>query len=426
MRKLRYGFLLLLLACLAGALLTASADNYVDQNGVIPDQNVYWGTQETTYQQILNSHMSRITQYESRVILYNDTDDQVPCRPVGFTDITGDSIPELIFMEIANGGRGDLYVYSSNGSSTRCVLYVPGIAYPDYDYWLGFDIYLSSNGGGTLVIEHYQLEKPWVLQLAYNGQRYNLTNYYTIDEDHTGIGYDQHYRNGQLISYFEYDSALEALRNSKTRIVSEYFGPNNAYYGFAYTWNGAIQALGGGGSGQPSASYGYVRVTHNLVNFRRTPNGEVFYEVTLNTVWPVTGPTVNNGGYAWYPVSVNGQAGYLRGDCVVKLTDAEAAAWQSGQTGPTAPPSAGKAVYGLTIDKLATRKGPGTQYEGGGTYNVKGQYIQVLAKAYDKRNGIWWVKCVIPYHGEQRILWTGYKRFDHSTLSLDQLPEEKW
>ena len=83
-------------------------------------------------------------------------------------------------------------------------------------------------------------------------------------------------------------------------------------------------------------------------------------------------------------------------------------------------------LFGLTIDKLATRKGPGTQYEGGGTYSVKGEYIEVLAKAYDKRNGIWWVKCVIPYHGEERILWTGYKRFDKDTLPLDLIPEEVW
>ena len=50
----------------------------------------------------------------------------------------------------------------------------------------------------------------------------------------------------------------------------------------------------------------------------------------------------------------------------------------------------------------------------------------MLAKAYDKKNGIWWVKCVIPYKGEERILWTGYKRFDKTTLSLDDLPEEVW
>ena len=83
-------------------------------------------------------------------------------------------------------------------------------------------------------------------------------------------------------------------------------------------------------------------------------------------------------------------------------------------------------VYGYTVDKLATRKGPGTQYEGGGTYSVKNQWIKVLAKAWDKRNSIWWVKCEIPYHGEIRVLWTGWKRFDHSTISLDQLPEETW
>ena len=83
-------------------------------------------------------------------------------------------------------------------------------------------------------------------------------------------------------------------------------------------------------------------------------------------------------------------------------------------------------VYGLTIDKLSTRTGPGTQYSEGGTYSVKGQWIKVLAKAWDKRNGIWWVKCEIPYRKEIRVLWTGWKRFDNSTISLDDLPEETW
>ena len=91
---------------------------------------------------------------------------------------------------------------------------------------------------------------------------------------------------------------------------------------------------------------------------------------------------------------------------------------------PTAAPNPGGAIYGLTINKLATRTGPGTQYAEGGTYNVKGQYIQVLARAYDTRNGIWWVKCVIPYKGENRVLWTGYKRFDHSQLPLESIPIE--
>lgn len=79
-------------------------------------------------------------------------------------------------------------------------------------------------------------------------------------------------------------------------------------------------------------------------------------------------------------------------------------------------------VYGLAIQRLATRKGPGTQYAGGGTYNVKGQYIQILSRAYDKKNGTWWVKCVIPYRGKERVLWTGYKRFDQDQLPLESIP----
>ena len=81
-------------------------------------------------------------------------------------------------------------------------------------------------------------------------------------------------------------------------------------------------------------------------------------------------------------------------------------------------------LYGLAIQKLATRKGPGTTYQEGGTYEVAGQYIRVISRAWDKRNGIWWVKCEIPYRNETRILWTGYKRFDSSTLPLESIPVE--
>ncbi|MBR3335200.1 MAG: hypothetical protein IKG23_12995 [Clostridia bacterium] len=98
----------------------------------------------------------------------------------------------------------------------------------------------------------------------------------------------------------------------------------------------------------------------------------------------------------------------------------------AGATQAPQPQYRNREIYGLTIDKLATRKGPGTQYDGGGTYNIKNQYVKVLAKAWDSRNGIWWIKCEIPYKKEIRVLWTGYKRFDHSSFNLDDLPEEVW
>ena len=96
--------------------------------------------------------------------------------------------------------------------------------------------------------------------------------------------------------------------------------------------------------------------------------------------------------------------------------------FMSGDGGGSGPQ--GGALYGLAIMKLATRSGPGTQYSEQGTYFVEGQYIRVLSRAWDSRNEIWWVKCEIPYGNGVKILWTGYKRFDSSTLPLSSIPIE--
>jgi len=81
-----------------------------------------------------------------------------------------------------------------------------------------------------------------------------------------------------------------------------------------------------------------------------------------------------------------------------------------------------KELWGIAIDKLSTRSGPSTTYDDMGTYSVQGQRIRVYCRAWDDRNDIWWVKVAIPYHGETRILWTGYKRFDKSSLPLEDIP----
>ena len=90
---------------------------------------------------------------------------------------------------------------------------------------------------------------------------------------------------------------------------------------------------------------------------------------------------------------------------------------------PAATPQPEKTgLWGLTIDKLSTRSGPSTTYEDMGTYSVKDKWVRVYCRAWDKRNGIWWVKVAIPYKGETRILWTGYKRFDKTSLPLESIP----
>ena len=171
MKRVLSIFLFLLMLCAAAAQAT-EPDGYVATGGRITDQQIYSGAWQQAYMQILNSHSNAIHAYQARTLEYyiDDYTVQVPCKPVSLADMTGDGIPELIFMEDANGMRGDLYIYSTDGTATRCALYVPGITRIGYDdAGMNFDIYLSSANGGTLVLEYDEYEWPWVLQLTRNG-----------------------------------------------------------------------------------------------------------------------------------------------------------------------------------------------------------------------------------------------------------------
>ncbi len=76
-------------------------------------------------------------------------------------------------------------------------------------------------------------------------------------------------------------------------------------------------------------------------------------------------------------------------------------------------------LYGYVTERLSTRSGPGTVYSETGSYNnTLHSWVQVRSRAWDSRNGIWWVEVLI---GDQ-WLWTGYKRFDSTSLPLESIP----
>ena len=116
--------------------------------------------------------------------------------------------------------------------------------------------------------------------------------------------------------------------------------------------------------------------------------------------------TAFDSGELWFSNPVTGSTGTVN----------------TGSAGFMPSPTEEPAIYALAIKKLATRTGPGTQYEEGGTYSVKDEYIRILSRAYDKRNGIWWVKCEIPYKKQIRVLWTGWNRFDENSANLEEIP----
>ncbi len=78
-------------------------------------------------------------------------------------------------------------------------------------------------------------------------------------------------------------------------------------------------------------------------------------------------------------------------------------------------------VWATANDKLATRTGPGTQYDEPGTFNVNGQSMKILSKAFD--GNIWWLQVEIRTSRGTAWAYTGLKRFNN--VNLDQIPEEK-
>ena len=80
-------------------------------------------------------------------------------------------------------------------------------------------------------------------------------------------------------------------------------------------------------------------------------------------------------------------------------------------------------VTGTLSMKLATRTGPGTEYDEPGSFLSAGKKVTVLSKAYDQRNEIWWVQVEFSEAGSTYRAYTGVKRF--SGLNLNQIPEEK-
>ncbi len=115
-------------------------------------------------------------------------------------------------------------------------------------------------------------------------------------------------------------------------------------------------------SANPSAvtTYGYVMVTKSQVNFRSAPGGGTIGTLDKNTVWPMIGAEQAQGGYTWYPISMNGTNGFVRGDCSFRLSAEQQAQYLSGKAvtgGAPAGTGSGTTKYiQTTADKVYLRQ----------------------------------------------------------------------
>lgn len=111
-----------------------------------------------------------------------------------------------------------------------------------------------------------------------------------------------------------------------------------------------------------STAAGYIITTKSQINLRQTAqaNAPVVGKVDRRQVFPLTGAVRTAGGYTWYPVSVNGQAGFLRGDCARMLTNNELIAYLNsnqipGITPPSGDTQASTGYIVTTMDKVYIR-----------------------------------------------------------------------
>lgn len=97
------------------------------------------------------------------------------------------------------------------------------------------------------------------------------------------------------------------------------------------------------------------------------------------------------------------------GTCLAEATGGTAAWYYNGEyyyNTLTAPRTAQSTM------RIATRSGPGTDYDELGSYHQAGYTLTVLSRAFDDRNGIWWLQVELNYGGELRRVYTGLKRVD--------------
>lgn len=79
---------------------------------------------------------------------------------------------------------------------------------------------------------------------------------------------------------------------------------------------------------------------------------------------------------------------------------------------------------GKTIQVLAGRSGPGTEYTSLGTYRVRGEYVRIINKSYDVNN-VCWLQTEVRYGSKIRRIYTGLKRFNQKTFKINKIPTEK-
>ena len=229
--------LLLMLFLLAG-LVCALADPAVASQ----DASLYPGVWAEAYAGILEGRAGSIRAYQEYVTGITS----IPvCRPVGLQDLTGDGVPELLFLDLFHETEygfdvGRFWIYSPGPAGVRCVLTLQ----PEIDDLLYSSLYLAEDG--LLTVHLSDTERSWVLRLRRDGSGvYAAETTLMAQEDFSGEGPDEYFRNGKKISAKQFQSLKEQVLADEGILIGS-LQVEEGGSGLAWTLEEALDLLSSG------------------------------------------------------------------------------------------------------------------------------------------------------------------------------------
>lgn len=388
------------------------------------DSETYQGGWKETYLQVIRKFERGIRHH----IRYYDS--YATGNPgIILYDLTYDGIPEMLFISLADASYdpgapesyfADLYIYSNDGSRTKCVLSIPDVYACAWDgayYSLFFD---KQTG---IFYAQYADPLPWQAEYNVSSNFLRGTTYRFTTTDNDDENESHYYIDGNEVSAAEAEAVWIKPDSGMYEMLASTSYPETVS---SMDYDAAVQFLTDSGSVpeivpetpasgdvQPESPFAdplfYAKAKKETrIRESADKNSPLITKAAKGKEMAVIGKVTGADNMEWYKIQMfDGTIGYARNDFFAKTER---------------PVGNNGAVYGKAIKKLATRSGPSPLYEDTGTYSVKGQYIKILCRQFDAIESAWWVKCEIPYHGEIRTLWAWYTRFDTSTLPLEMIP----
>ena len=235
MKRWISGFVLLtlLLLCLGAA--------QADPDFGLQDASKRTGSWAEVYAGILNERSAGIKAYQDHVLSITSLPS---CHPVGLQDLTGDGIPELLFIDLVDDTEygfqvGRFWVYTCSGESVHCTLTLQ----PEIDDLLYSRYYLGKDGLLTLYFS--DCEMSWAVQLRLDpGGHYAVENILIEQPDFSGESPDEYLLNGKKINAKKYKTQSKKFKSAQGHMIGSLMVDDNGT-GFTYTLEEALDALAG-------------------------------------------------------------------------------------------------------------------------------------------------------------------------------------